>query len=71
MTYYKGDIVSEDNKVEGVPKEVGKYTVVISVKSGSNVVLSGKTQYEIEITKAKISKEWNKNAKPYVLNLKY
>ena len=71
MTYYKGDIVSEDNKVEGVPKEVGKYTVVISVKNGSNVVLSGKTQYEIEITKAKISKEWNKNAKPYVLNLKY
>ena len=71
MTYYKGDIVSEENKVEGVPKEVGKYTVVISVKNGSNVVLSGKTQYEIEITKAKISKEWNKNAKPYVLNLKY
>ena len=71
MTYYKGDIVSEENKIEGVPKEVGKYTVVISVKSGSNVVLSGKTQYEIEITKAKISKEWNKNAKPYVLNLKY
>ena len=34
-------------------------------------MLSGKTQYEIEITKAKISKEWNKNAKPYVLNLKY
>ena len=28
-------------------------------------------QYEFEITKSQVGKEWNKNYKPYVLNLKY
>ncbi|MDE5617179.1 MAG: hypothetical protein K2I78_05255, partial [Clostridia bacterium] len=71
ITYYKGDVVSEENKLEGAPINVGKYTVVIEAKNGSNITLTGETQYEIEITKAKIEKEWKKSAKPYVLNLKY
>ena len=35
------------------------------------MVLSGTTQYTFEIIAATIKKEWNKDAKPYVLNLKY
>ncbi|MDE5617167.1 MAG: hypothetical protein K2I78_05195, partial [Clostridia bacterium] len=70
-TYYSGDIVDESKRLEGAPINVGKYVVVISAKNGSNITLTGETQYEIEVVKAKIAVEWKKNAKPYVLNLKY
>ncbi|MCX4363382.1 MAG: hypothetical protein OSJ74_08375, partial [Clostridia bacterium] len=52
------------------PTDKGIYTVVIKSNKAS-VVLSGKTQYTFEIIAATIAKEWNKDAKPYVLNLKY
>ncbi len=70
VTYYKGDIVDEANRLEGAPTEVGKYLAVIT-SNNPNVILSGTTQYEFEITKSQVGKEWNKNYKPYVLNLKY
>ncbi|MDE5616337.1 MAG: hypothetical protein K2I78_00950, partial [Clostridia bacterium] len=70
LEYYKGEIVSEENKLEGAPIDKGLYTVVIkSNKEG--LELSGKTQYTFEIIAATLNKEWNKDAKPYVLNLKY
>ncbi|MDE5990650.1 MAG: hypothetical protein K2H36_03585, partial [Clostridia bacterium] len=70
LEYYKGEIVSEENKLDGAPIDRGIYTVVIkSNKEG--IVLSGKTQYTFEIIAATLEKEWNKDAKPYVLNLKY
>jgi len=71
MTYYSGDIVDESKKLDGVPKECGEYIVEISVKSGSNILITGKTQYEFKVVPSKIGKDWNTNAKPYVLNLKY
>ena len=64
------EIVSEENKLKGAPTDKGIYTVVIKSNKAS-VVLSGKTQYTFEIIAATIAKEWNKDAKPYVLNLKY
>ena len=70
VTYYKGDIVDEANRLEGAPTEVGKYLAVIT-SNNPNVILSGTTQYEFEITQSQVGKEWNKNYKPYVLNLKY
>ncbi len=70
LTYYSGDIVDEAHKLEGAPTERGNYLVVITSNKNS-VVLSGTTQYTFEIIAATIKKEWNKNAKPYVLNLKY
>ncbi len=71
MTYYSGDIVDESKKLDGVPKECGEYIVEISVKSGSNILITGKTKYEFKVVPSKIGKDWNTNAKPYVLNLKY
>ncbi len=70
LTYYSGDIVDEAHKLDGAPTERGNYLVVITSNKNS-VVLSGTTQYTFEIIAATINKEWNKNAKPYVLNLKY
>ncbi|MDE5990256.1 MAG: hypothetical protein K2H36_01580, partial [Clostridia bacterium] len=70
-TYYSGDIVDESNKLEGAPINVGKYVVVITAKSGSNITLTGTTQYEFEITKNKVSTQWKTGAKPPVLDLKY
>ncbi|WP_347296629.1 hypothetical protein, partial [uncultured Alistipes sp.] len=70
LTYYSGDIADEANKLEGAPTERGNYLVVITSNKNS-VVLSGTTQYTFEIIAATIKKEWNKDAKPYVLNLKY
>ncbi len=70
LTYYSGDIADEAHKLEGAPTERGNYLVVITSNKNS-VVLSGTTQYTFEIIAATIKKEWNKNAKPYVLNLKY
>ena len=70
LTYYSGDIADEAKKLEGAPTERGNYLVVITSNKNS-VVLSGTTQYTFEIIAATIKKEWNKDAKPYVLNLKY
>ncbi len=70
LTYYSGDIADEANKLEGAPTERGNYLVVIT-SNKTSVVLSGTTQYTFEIIAATIKKEWNKDAKPYVLNLKY
>ncbi|MCI8912498.1 MAG: hypothetical protein HFE31_07405, partial [Clostridia bacterium] len=70
LTYYSGDIADEAHKLEGAPTERGNYLVVITSNKNS-VVLSGTTQYTFEIIAATIKKEWNKDAKPYVLNLKY
>ncbi|MDE7191297.1 MAG: hypothetical protein K2O35_02365 [Clostridia bacterium] len=70
LTYYSGDIADEAHKLEGAPTERGNYLVVITSNKNS-VVLSGTTQYAFEIIAATIKKEWNKDAKPYVLNLKY
>ncbi len=70
LTYYSGDIADDAHKLEGAPTERGNYLVVITSNKNS-VVLSGTTQYTFEIIAATIKKEWNKNAKPYVLNLKY
>ena len=70
FTYYKGDIVDEANKVDGVPVDAGNYVVVIGSNSGS-VMIEGETQFEFTITRSKVSKEWKMGAKPPVLNLKY
>ncbi len=76
LTYYKGSVTvdSEGNivgeKLDGAPVDKGIYTVVVKSKKAT-VELSGKTQFEFEIIAATIAKEWNKNTKPYVLNLKY
>ncbi len=70
LTYYSGDIADEAHKLEGAPTERGNYLVVIT-SNKTSVVLSGTTQYTFEIIAATIKKEWNKDAKPYVLNLKY
>ncbi|MDE5756314.1 MAG: hypothetical protein K2I23_04420 [Clostridia bacterium] len=70
LTYYKGELVTDENKLSGAPTDKGSYLVVITSKKDS-VVLSGPTQYEFEIISATINKNWNKNAKPYVLYLKY
>ncbi|MDE6372527.1 MAG: hypothetical protein K2L61_03175, partial [Clostridia bacterium] len=70
LTYYTGDIADDAHKLEGAPTERGNYLVVITSNKNS-VVLSGTTQYTFEIIAATIKKEWNKDAKPYVLNLKY
>ena len=70
LTYYSGDIEDAAKKLDGAPTERGNYLVVITSNKNS-VVLSGTTQYTFEIISATISKNWNKNAKPYVLNLKY
>ena len=70
LEYYRGEVVSESNKLEGAPIDKGIYTVVIKANK-EGLVLSGKTQYTFEIIAATLSKEWNKDAKPYVLNLKY
>ncbi|MDE7079806.1 MAG: hypothetical protein K2O95_06815, partial [Clostridia bacterium] len=71
LTYYSGDIIDESNKLDGAPINVGKYLVVITAKSGSNITLTGTTQYEFEITKNKVSTQWKTGAKPPVLDLKY
>ncbi|MDE6757903.1 MAG: hypothetical protein K2J89_01330, partial [Clostridia bacterium] len=71
LTYYSGDIVDEANKLNGAPINVGKYVVVITAKSGSNITLTGTTQYEFEITKNKVTTQWKTGAKPPVLDLKY
>ena len=70
FTYYKGDIVDEANKIDGVPVDAGNYVVVIGSNSGS-VMIEGETQFEFTITRSKVSKEWKMGAKPPVLNLKY
>ncbi|MDE7348779.1 MAG: hypothetical protein K2N53_03875, partial [Clostridia bacterium] len=70
LTYYSGDVADETHKLEGAPTERGNYLVVITSNKNS-VVLNGTTQYTFEIIAATIKKEWNKDAKPYVLNLKY
>ncbi|MDE6276143.1 MAG: hypothetical protein K2M75_06370, partial [Clostridia bacterium] len=70
LTYYKGELVTDENKLSGAPIDKGSYLVVITSKN-SSVVLSGPTQYDFEIIAATINKNWNKNAKPYVLYLKY
>ncbi|MDE6210358.1 MAG: hypothetical protein K2G42_00060, partial [Clostridia bacterium] len=70
LTYYSGDIADEAHKLDGAPTERGNYLVVIT-SNKTSVVLSGTTQYTFEIIAATIKKEWNKDAKPYVLNLKY
>ncbi len=44
---------------------------MVITSNKNSVVLSGTTQYTFEIIVATIKKEWNKDAKPYVLNLKY
>ncbi|MDE5755997.1 MAG: hypothetical protein K2I23_02800, partial [Clostridia bacterium] len=70
LTYYSGDLEDAAKKLDGAPTERGNYLVVITSNKNS-VVLSGTTQYTFEIIAATISKNWNKNAKPYVLHLKY
>ena len=45
--------------------------MAVITSNNPNVILSGTTQYEFEITQSQVGKEWNKNYKPYVLNLKY
>ena len=76
LSYYKGSVTvdSEGNivgeKLDGAPVDKGIYTVVVKSKK-TTIELSGKTQFEFEIIAATIAKEWNKNIKPYVLNLKY
>ena len=76
LSYYKGSVTvdSEGNivgeKLDGAPVDKGIYTVVVTSKK-TTIELSGKTQFEFEIIAATIAKEWNKNIKPYVLNLKY
>ncbi len=70
LTYYSGDIADEAHKLDGAPIERGNYLVVITSNKNS-VELSGTKQYTFEIIAATIKKEWNKDAKPYVLNLKY
>ncbi|MCM1306786.1 MAG: uL15 family ribosomal protein [Firmicutes bacterium] len=70
LTYYSGDIVDEENRLDGAPTDVGNYLVVIMSNTPS-VVLSGTTQYEFEITKNRVSTDWKTGAKPPVLDLKY
>ena len=43
LEYYRGEVVSESNKLEGAPIDKGIYTVVIKANK-EGLVLSGKTQ---------------------------
>ncbi|MDE6275320.1 MAG: hypothetical protein K2M75_02145, partial [Clostridia bacterium] len=70
LTYYAGDVIDEANRLNGAPTDKGNYLVVIT-SNKSSVVVDGKNQYTFEIIAATIKKDWNKDAKPYVLKLKY
>ncbi|MDE7373454.1 MAG: hypothetical protein K2N18_05260, partial [Clostridia bacterium] len=70
LTYYEGDVIDEDKKLDGAPSEVGKYLVVIK-STTATVVLGGKTQYEFDVVQSRVAKNWKMEAKPPVLELKY
>ncbi|MDE6614884.1 MAG: hypothetical protein K2K24_05180, partial [Clostridia bacterium] len=58
-TYYKGETVDEDNKLADgeLPKNVGKYLVVMSVSDSDkdNYAIDGDSEFILNITKAEIT----------------
>ena len=68
ITYYEGY-----TRLNEAPKEVGVYRAEIRLKSdyADKYEIEGEYDYEFEIVKAKIAIDWNTQAKPNVLNLKY
>ncbi|MDE5616636.1 MAG: MBG domain-containing protein, partial [Clostridia bacterium] len=68
LTYYDGY-----TRLATAPSEVGKYRVEVSLKASymDRYEIDGDYEFEWEITKGKIAIDWNNNAKPPVLNLKY
>ncbi len=68
LTYYDGY-----TRLATAPSEVGQYRVEVSLKASymDRYELEGDYEFEWEITKGKIALDWNANAKPPVLNLKF
>ncbi|MDE5990957.1 MAG: hypothetical protein K2H36_05180, partial [Clostridia bacterium] len=68
IKYYDGY-----TELSGAPKDTGKYRVTVELNSTytDGYEISGDSEFEYEITKAEIAIDWNTNAKPNVLNLKY
>ncbi|MDE7078886.1 MAG: hypothetical protein K2O95_02065, partial [Clostridia bacterium] len=68
LTYYEGY-----TKLNDAPKEVGIYRVEVTLKSeyADKYEIEGEYDFEFEIVKGKIAIDWNTQAKPNVLNLKY
>ncbi|MDE7348771.1 MAG: hypothetical protein K2N53_03835, partial [Clostridia bacterium] len=68
LTYYDGY-----TRLATAPTEVGKYRVEVSLKSSyiDKYQIDGNYEFDYEITRAQIAIDWNRSAKPNVLNLKY
>ena len=68
LTYYDGY-----TRLATAPSEVGQYRVEVSLKASymDRYELEGDYEFEWEITKGKIAVDWNNNAKPPILNLKF
>ncbi|MDE6276454.1 MAG: hypothetical protein K2M75_07980, partial [Clostridia bacterium] len=68
LTYYDGY-----TKLNTAPIEVGTYKVEISLKNTyvDQYQIDGDYEFDYEIVKAKITTEWNDNAKPPILKLTY
>ncbi|MDE5755949.1 MAG: hypothetical protein K2I23_02545 [Clostridia bacterium] len=68
LTYYDGY-----TKLSAAPSEVGQYRVEVSLKNTyiDKYEIEGDYEFDYEIVKAKISTDWNDNAKPPVLKLTY
>ena len=68
VKYYDGY-----TELSGAPTEVGKYRVKVTLNStyADSYEIVGDSEFDYEIEQAKIAIDWNTNAKPNVLNLKY
>ncbi|MDE5756945.1 MAG: hypothetical protein K2I23_07640, partial [Clostridia bacterium] len=68
LIYYDGY-----TRLSNAPTEVGKYRVEVSLKNTymDRYQIDGDYEFDYEIVKAKISTDWNENAKPPVLKLTY
>ena len=68
ISYYDGV-----TKLATAPKEVGKYTVKVSLKTSymDRYEIDGANEFEYEVVQAQIEVEWNNNSKPQVLKLDY
>ncbi|MDE7078528.1 MAG: MBG domain-containing protein, partial [Clostridia bacterium] len=68
ITYYDGY-----TRLATAPIEVGNYRVEVSLKASymDRYEIDGDYEFDYEIVKAQIAVDWNDNAKPPVLNLKF
>ena len=68
VKYYDGY-----TELSGAPTEVGKYRVKVTLDGtyADSYEIVGDSEFDYEIAQAKIGIDWNTNAKPNVLNLKY